>query len=55
MRAPNRFDALLGAARAADALGVTAQARDYYGQLIAVAAPDADRPEIETARAYLLK
>jgi tetratricopeptide (TPR) repeat protein len=53
--APNRFDALLGAARAADALGVTAQARDYYGQLIAIAAPAADRPEIETARAYLLK
>jgi len=40
---------------AADALGVTAQSRDYYGQLIAVAAPAADRPEIETARAYLLK
>jgi tetratricopeptide (TPR) repeat protein len=53
--APNRFDALLGAARAADALGVTAQARDYYGQLIAVAAPDADRLEVETARAYLAK
>lgn len=53
--APNRFDALLGAARAADALGLTAQARDYYKQLIAVAAPGADRPEIETARVYLLK
>ncbi len=53
--APNRFDALLGAARAADALGDAAQVRGYYGQLIAVAAPDADRPEIETARAYLGK
>jgi tetratricopeptide (TPR) repeat protein len=28
--APNRFDALLGAARAADALGEAAQVRDYY-------------------------
>jgi hypothetical protein len=53
--APNRFDALLGAARAADALGVTAQAQDYYRQLMAVAAPTADRPEVEAARAYLAK
>jgi tetratricopeptide (TPR) repeat protein len=53
--APNRFDALLGAARAADTLGVAAQARDYYRQLIAVAAADADRPEVETARRYFVK
>ena len=53
--APNRFDALLGAARAADALGVAAQVWDYYRQLIAVAAADANRPEVETARAYLAK
>ena len=53
--APHRFDALLGAARAADALGDAAQARDYYAQLIAVVAADTDRPEIETARAYLGK
>jgi cytochrome c-type biogenesis protein CcmH/NrfG len=53
--APNRFDALLGAARAADALGASAQAAGYYRQLLAVAAPDADRPEVETARAYLVK
>ena len=53
--APNRFDALLGAARAADTLGVTAQVRDYYQQLITVAAADADRPEVETARGYLVK
>ena len=53
--APNRFDALLGAARAADALGMNAQVREYYRQLIAVAAPDAARPEMDTARAYLLK
>jgi tetratricopeptide (TPR) repeat protein len=51
--APNRFDALLGAARAADALGMDAQVQEYYRQLIAVAAPDADRPEVETARTYL--
>ena len=53
--APNRFDAMLGAARAADALGRDAQVREYYRQLVTVAAPDADRPEIATARAYLLK
>ena len=53
--APNRFDALLGAARAADALGASAQAREYYLQLIAIAAPNADRPEVETARAYLAR
>ena len=53
--APNRFDAMLGAARAADALGMDAQVREYYRQLVTVAAPDADRPEIATARAYLLK
>jgi tetratricopeptide (TPR) repeat protein len=53
--APNRFNALLGAARAADALGMAAQARDYYQRLIAVAAADADRPEVETARALLAK
>src|SRR5438093_3714568 len=31
--APNRFDAMLGAARAADALGMDAQVREYYRQL----------------------
>jgi tetratricopeptide (TPR) repeat protein len=53
--APNRFNALLGAARAADALGIDAQVRGYYRQLIAVAATDADRPEVEAVRAYLAK
>ena len=53
--APNRFNAMLGAARAADALGMDAQAREYYRQLVTVAAPDADRPEIEKARAELLR
>ena len=53
--APNRFNALLGAAHAADALGLASKVRDYYRQLIAVAAPDADRPEIEVARVYLEK
>jgi hypothetical protein len=50
---PKRFDALLGAARAAEGLRATTQARDYYTQLLAVAAPDADRPELASARAYL--
>jgi tetratricopeptide (TPR) repeat protein len=50
---PNRFDALLGAARAADALNMNNVAVQHYRQLLRVAAPDADRPELETARAYV--
>jgi hypothetical protein len=32
-----------------------AQAREYYRQLIAVTAPDADRAELAAVRAYLAK
>jgi tetratricopeptide (TPR) repeat protein len=51
--APNRFNALLGAARVADALGRAERARGYYRQLLDVAAPDADRPELDAAKASL--
>ena len=53
--APNRFDALLGAARAADARHLTRDARRYYRELLRVAAPDADRSELQVAREYLAK
>lgn len=51
--APNRFDALLGAAQASQAAGDTHSARDYYSQLLKIADPAADRPELKEARTYL--
>jgi tetratricopeptide (TPR) repeat protein len=53
VEAPNRFDALLGAAQASLAAGDTHSARDYYSQLLKIADPAADRPELKEARAYL--
>jgi Tetratricopeptide repeat len=50
---PGRFNALWGAARAADALGDGHAAADFYAKLIANCPPDADRPELEAARNYL--
>ncbi len=49
---PNRFDALYGAARASEALGKSQSARKYYGQLILVTAPTADRLELREAREH---
>jgi tetratricopeptide (TPR) repeat protein len=49
---PNRFDALYGAARAADALGKRHIAADFYAKLIANCPPDADRPELFEARKH---
>jgi tetratricopeptide (TPR) repeat protein len=51
--APNRFDALLGAAQASQAAGDTHSARDYYSQLFKIADPAADRPELKEAKSYL--
>jgi tetratricopeptide (TPR) repeat protein len=51
--APNRFNTLLGAARASMALGDRSKARAYYHLLLAVAAPDADRAELRHARAFV--
>ena len=50
---PNRFDGLLGAARAAQASGDATAAQTYYAQLTAVCAPSADRPELVEAKTYL--
>ena len=50
---PNRFDGLLGAARAAQASGDTAVAQSFYAQLTSVCASGADRPELAEAKTYL--
>jgi len=44
---PNRFDSLYGAARAAESAGKPEEARDYFAQLAKIAAPGADRPELQ--------
>jgi tetratricopeptide (TPR) repeat protein len=51
--APNRFDALLGAAQASQAAGDTRSARDYYSQLLKIADPAADRSELKEVKANL--
>jgi tetratricopeptide (TPR) repeat protein len=53
VEAPNRFDALLGAAQASQAAGDTRSARDYYSQLLKIADPAADRPELQEVKDYL--
>jgi tetratricopeptide (TPR) repeat protein len=50
---PKRFDALYGAARAAESAGNSKEARDYYTQLEKVAGPGADRPELQEAKVNL--
>ena len=53
-RDPNRFRAIYGAARAAEATGNKQAARDYYGKLETLAAQrDSERPELAHAKAYL--
>jgi tetratricopeptide (TPR) repeat protein len=51
--APNRFDALYGAARAAEAAGDASAATNYFQKLITVAVGD-ERPELKTARQKLV-
>jgi tetratricopeptide (TPR) repeat protein len=50
---PNRFDSLYGAARAAEAAGNAQEARNYFTQLSKIAAPGADRPELQEAKVSL--
>jgi tetratricopeptide (TPR) repeat protein len=50
---PNRFDALYGAARAADALGERRLATDFNSKLLAICPPNADRPELLEAHKYV--
>jgi tetratricopeptide (TPR) repeat protein len=51
--APNRFDGLLGAARAAQAVGDTAAAQAFYSKLAEICVASADRPELAEARKYV--
>lgn len=52
---PNRFNALDGAARAAEQAGQHAQARVHYQRLLDTAAPSSSRPELAQARRFLAK
>ena len=49
---PNRFDALYGAARAAEAASNHQQAQEFYAQLVKISLPGADRPELQTAKSF---
>ena len=53
--APNRFDALYGGARAAQASGDTGGAQSLYAQLAAICSSGADRPEVAEARTYAVQ
>ncbi|HEY2351454.1 MAG TPA: tetratricopeptide repeat protein [Candidatus Acidoferrum sp.] len=52
VESPNRFDAVLGAAEASQAMGESDSARRYYAKLLEIADPAADRPELRQARNY---
>ena len=53
--APNRFNSLSGAARAAELSGDRSKARAFYAQLTANCVPGASRQEIREARSYLAR
>jgi tetratricopeptide (TPR) repeat protein len=54
VQAPNRFNGLYGAARAARLAGDQKTAKSYYGKLVALSRyADTIRPEIEEAKAFL--
>ncbi len=50
---PNRFDALYGAAQAAELTGNVEQAQFYYASLLKICGPHADRNELQRAKIYL--
>ena len=53
---PNRFNAIAGAAKAAERLGDQAKAKDYYQKLTTLAGnADTVRPDLAAARAFLAK
>lgn len=52
---PNRFNALLGAARSAQASGDSASAQSYYARLADSCSPGADRPELIEAKTFLAR
>jgi len=52
---PNRFDGLLGAARAAQANGDASGAQTYFAKLVKNCGPGADRPELAEAKTMLAR
>jgi tetratricopeptide (TPR) repeat protein len=50
---PNRFDALLGAARSSQAAGDISEAQSFYAKLAGICPSGADRPELAEAKTYL--
>lgn len=52
---PNRFDSLLGAARAAQANGDSSGAQSFYARLMDVCGSGADRPELVEAKTSVAK
>ncbi len=52
---PNRFDAVLGAARAAQASGDPGATQTYYTKLTSICSPSADRPELVEAKTILAR
>src|SRR6266436_3815947 len=52
---PNRFDGLLGAARAARTSRDTSEAQSFYAKFEAICSPGADRPELAEAKTYLAR
>jgi len=53
--APNRFDALLGAGRAAEASGDKNEAQTFYAKLVEDCPAAADRPELAEAKTVLAR
>ena len=53
--APNRFDALLGAGRTAEATGDTSGAQTYFAKLTEQCPPGADRPELAAVKEVLAR
>ena len=53
--APSRFDALLGAGRAAQASGDPVSAQTFYAKLTQVCSAGADRPELAEAKTVLAR
>jgi predicted Zn-dependent protease len=52
---PNRFNALAGAAHAAQLAGDKTKAKTHYGKLLTMCEDgDGDRPELQEARSFLL-
>lgn len=51
--APDRFNSLAGAAKAAERAGKSERAAELYKRLIQITVPGAQRPEVQEARAFV--